>query len=524
MKASLDAQALQRLIEIGIALSAERNLSQLLEMIVDEARRLTSADGGTLYLVEGDSLAFHIAQTQSLGIRLGPASPEKVPWPPVPLYDENGEPNDKHVAAWVAHNGRLVNIPDVYHAEGFHFAGTRQFDAKTGYRSKSMLVLPLQDHEDRTLGVLQLVNAVEDGEVAPFAAEFEPALSALASQAAVAITNARLIQEMEHLFEAFVRVMSTAIDARSPSTAGHMRRVTELTMALAEAVHESDLPRFADCRFTEDDFAALRLAAWLHDVGKVTTPVHIMEKTTKLQDLYDGIELIRTRFTLIRQIETAKHHARRAELAANGASPEELAAEEARYQEAMAQLREDEEFVAACNIPQEFMPDEDIERLKQIAAKTYEIDGVSHPYLTEGELERLSVRRGNLTAKDLEIMRDHATMTIRILEQIPFTEKLKQVPEYAGGHHEKLNGTGYPRGLRAEQLPLQTRMMAIADVYEALTASDRSYKRARSQEEALRILRFMVKDGELDGDLVELFISSGVYKLCGSPEAALKQS
>lgn len=517
-------EQLQRLHRIGIALSSERDLDRLLEMIVEEARRFTGADGGTLYLVSDDVLEFKIVQTASLGVRMGGTSGVPITWSPVPLTVD-GRANNSHVCAWAVVQGEIANIPDVYEAEGYDFQGTRAFDADSGYRSRSMLVVPMRDHNGTVIGVLQLLNAVhpETGAVVPFAADSELLVESLASQAAVAIDNVALVRSMEQLFEAFVRVMASAIDERSPATAGHIERVTELTMALARAVNESDRPPFADVTLDDDELNELRIAALVHDVGKVTTPLHIIEKRTKLEGIRDGIDVIEQRFALIKETMRNAFMQRRLALLEQACAREdeydghvepnaELSALAAAEAEALAELDAQRDFVQACNEPTEFMPDEHVRRLEAIAARTYVHDGEEKPYLTADELALLSIQRGNISGDELQTMRDHASVTIRLLDQIPFPHKLKNVPRYAGAHHEKLNGSGYPLGLTAEELPLQTRMLAIADVYEALTADDRSYKKGRTHEEAVRILGFMVEDGELDGDLVELFIKSGAYE------------
>src|SRR5690625_4458797 len=308
-------EQLSRLHHIGIALSVERDLDKLLEMIVEETRRLTGADGGTLYLVHGDELQFKIAQTESLGVHMGGATGAPITWAPIPLT-LNGEPNRAHVSAAVAVTGQLANIPDVYEAAGYDFRGTRRFDAETGYRSRSMLVVPMRDHNGVVIGVLQLLNAqhATTGETVPFEKRYEPLVASVASQAAVAIDNVRLIRDMEELFEAFVRVMASAIDERSPATAGHIERVTELTMALAEAVNGSDEPPFRDVAFSDDELDELRIAALVHDVGKVTTPLHIIEKRTKLEGIRDGIDVIDQRFALIKETVRNTFLRRRLEL------------------------------------------------------------------------------------------------------------------------------------------------------------------------------------------------------------------
>lgn len=505
------ARDLRRLVDIGIALAAERNLDRLLERILQEARALTGADAGTLYLLHDGALHFAIAITASLGVHMGGASGTPITWPPVPL-SVDGQANTQNVCAYAALHGETLCFADVYTATGFDFQGTRRFDAGTGYRTQSMLVVPMRDHDQQVIGVLQLINAIDPahGRVISFQAEDIDLLSALAAHAAVVIDNARLIRDTERLFAALVQVMASAIDERSPATAGHIRRVTDLTVALAEAVAACDTGALAGVRLSPEELDELRVAAYLHDVGKVTTPIHVVEKRTKLEAVFDRAELVRTRFEQIKATARAEALAEKVRLLQAGADAAALAAIDAELERRLAELEDDQRFVLAANEPVEFMPDAAVQRLHAIAAKTYVEDGQTRPYLTADELNNLAVQRGNITGDELAVMRDHAAVSIRLLEQIPFTRKLARVPEIAGAHHEKLNGRGYPRGLSGEQISLQSRMLAIADVYEALTAADRSYKRARTPEEAMRILRFMARDGELDAELVELFIAADV--------------
>lgn len=512
---------LAKLTRIGIALSSERDLQRLLDLIVAEARALTHADGGTLYLVEGDpphALKYSIMQTGTLQIRLGGATGKPIPFPDIPLF-KDGAPNNHNICAYAANTGETIHIPDCYAAAGFDFTGPKQFDAATGYRSRSFLVVPMRDHEEQIIGVLQLINATDPqtGELIPFAAELVETIEALASQAAVAITNVRLIRENEQLFEALAEVMASAIDERSPATAGHIKRVAQLTLALAEAVNQQQEGRFAGHRFSADELRELRLAALLHDVGKVTTPLHVIEKRNKLETIYDRGNEVWVRFELIKQQIECQYLKQRIVLMEKGAPAAEMAALEAEMQARLQEVTDDQAFITEMNLPQEFVPAEQLERVRAIAAKTFRLNGVDQPYLQPDEVKHLTIQKGNITGEELQIMRDHAAVTIRLLAQIPFTRKLKNIVKYAGAHHELLNGKGYPLGLSGNQIPLQTRMMSIADIYDALTASDRSYKKARSREEALSILRSMARNGELDHDLVELFITSGVYMLAGKP-------
>ena len=293
---------IKRLTRIGTALSAEQNIERLFEMIIEEARKFTNADGGTLYIMSDDNreLQFAIVQTETLKIRMG-GTGGKITWTPVRLYNSDATPNHSNVSAYVALTGNIVNIPDVYASEGFDFKGTRSFDAQTGYRSKSMLVVPMKDHRNDIIGVLQLLNARGDSgkDVVPFTYESQEMTESLASLAAVALSNNRLIRELENLMESFIRAIAATIDEKSPYTGGHVRRVAELTMDIARKVNGVEQGSYAEVHFSEDELKELQIAAWLHDVGKITTPEYVIDKATKLETVYDGIELLRLRFALV---------------------------------------------------------------------------------------------------------------------------------------------------------------------------------------------------------------------------------
>lgn len=489
---------LNQLAKIGVALTSTRNLDLLLEMIVDEARAFTNADGGTLYLVspDGKALNFTIVQTESLGIRMGGESGAPISWNPVPLF-LNGEPNRSNVCAYVANTGETVSIDDVYEAPGFNFEGTRRFDASTGYRSRSMLVIPMQDHENTILGVLQLINARDrkTGEVIPFPEEVKELSRALASQAAVAITNARLIEELQNLFDSFIRVIAGAIDEKSPYTGGHIERVANLTMAIAERINQAKEGPYASVEFTPDQMTELRLAAWLHDTGKITTPEYVVDKRTKLETIVDRLELVRLRFEMAKLSLKCR----------TPNQPEEaIKAEIDRLDQAFR-------LIASCNQASEYLSDEKLIQLQQIAQEEIVYNSTSLKLLTEDELYNLSIRKGNLTPEERKIIENHVTVTYKMLSKLPFPKKWRNVPKIAASHHEKLNGKGYPWGLKGDEIPLQARIMALADIFEALTASDRPYKPPKKLSEVIKILNFMVKDGELDGDLVEFFLKEKMH-------------
>ncbi len=495
---------IRRLTRIGTALSAERNIERLFEMIIEEAREFTGADGGTLYIMSDDKteLQFAIAQTETLHVRMG-GTGGKITWKPVRLQNADGSSNHGNVSAYVALTGNTVNIPDVYDAEGFDFQGTRNFDAQTGYRSKSMLVVPMKNHENDIIGVLQLLNARDEerSEVVSFSAECREMTESLASQAAVALSNNRLIHDLEALMEAFIRAIATAIDEKSPYTGGHVRRVADLTMDIARKINDTTEGPLADLKFSDDQLKELQIAAWLHDVGKITTPEYVVDKATKLETIFDRIELLRLRFELYR-LQTMLRNLNKENL------PESAATEENDELETI--LREEFRFLSEANRGSELMSDEMMDRIRTIALRTWELDGKKEPLLLPEEVENLNIRKGTLSAKERDIIQNHAAMTYKILSQLPFPKKLRHAPDYAAAHHETLNGRGYPRGLNATQLSLQSRILALADVFEALTAKDRPYQKGKTLSEAMYILAMMVKDGHIDPDLFTLFQREGI--------------
>ena len=500
---------IRKLSDIGRALSGVYDLNTLLEMIVDQARSFTNADAGTLYIVEDNTLRFQIVQNDSLKIRMGGKTGETIPFPPVELKESN-------VSAFVALKGKSVNIPDVYDTDLFDFTGPKKFDQSTGYRSKSMLVVPMKNHDNDVIGVLQLLNATNpaNNQVISFSQDYENLSESLASQAAVSITNAKLISNMTELFEAFVKVMATAIDEKSPVTGGHIRRVADLTLTMAEVIHNHEEGSFKDIKFSPDQMYELRIAAYMHDIGKVTSPVEIVEKAKKLQTIFDRIHYVRLRMDYMIQKVKLEAQEKKIGLLEKKADTSEIKKIEADSEKQIQELEEIRAFINKCNEPGEFLEDETLERLKEISQRTYiDNEGQEQPFLTEDELVNLSIRRGSITEAERKKMQDHAAVTLRMLKQIPFTKKLKNIPSFAGAHHEFINGKGYPLGLKGDEIPFEGKLMAVTDIAEALTASDRPYKKAMPLETVYRILRSMSENGELDSDLVELFIDQEIYKI-----------
>jgi len=504
---------LEYLNAIGIALSQERDINTLLETILVAAKNLTRADGGTLYRLVGDKLQFEIVRTDSLSIAMGGTSGNPVPFYPIPLHDKDGKPNNTMIAAFAALNHKTVNVADAYTEDGFDFSGTRNFDKRTGYRSTSFLTVPMKDHEGEIIGVLQLLNATDPATrtVTTFTEEDQRLAESLASQAAIALTNRLLIQQLEVLFESLIELINTAIDEKSPYTGGHCKRVPTLTMMLAEAAHHAVEGSLAAFRMNDKDRYELKIAGLLHDCGKITTPVHVVDKATKLQTIYDRIELVATRFEVLkRDAEIEMLHAK---MRALGAGDEESAhrAEEA-FLKKVAQYDDDCEFLRRTNIGGERMKPEDQARVSQIARYTWlNVRGERDRFLSRDEETNLNIPAGTLNPDERQIINHHIVATIKMLDALPWPRHLANVPEYAGGHHERMDGKGYPKGLLREQMSVQARVMGIADIFEALTAKDRPYKPGKTLSESLGILGRFKENGHIDPDLFDIFVREKVY-------------
>jgi len=557
-------EKLRKLIEQGVALSAERDEKQLLENILLGAKTLANADGGTLYIKSGNDLEFQIVSNSSLNILYGGANGGDVPFGPVKLLDDQtGEPNQKNVASHAAHTGRTVNITDAYTEQGFDFSGTRSFDENTGYRSCSFLTVPLTPRTGDVIGVLQLINAKDPktGEIIPFTEEIEGFVEALASQAAVALDNQNLLKAQKVLLDSFIELIASAIDAKSSYAGGHCARVPVLAQLLAQAACGKTDGPFADFNLSSDQWYEFHIASWLHDCGKVTTPEYVVDKATKLETIYNRIHEIRSRFEIL--IRDAQVRC----LEKTIAGADDSSVLEAARDAEIDQLRDEFSFVAACNRGGEFMDAEDKVRLNEIGARTwlrhlddsiglsddestrralrptvdlpavealladrqdhivhrvasnpfgdnrweFRIDVPEHLY-NYGEIYNLGIERGTLTPEERFKINDHVIQTIIMLEQLPFPDNMKRVPEYAGGHHETMIGTGYPRKLSKDDMSIPARIMAIADVFEALTDSNRPYKKGKTLTEALDIMGKMAKGEHIDTDLFNLFLTSGAYR------------
>lgn len=507
---------LSELNAIGISLSAERHPDALLELILTKARGITSSDAGSLYLVEEPSegarrLFFALTQNDSIDVRFRATT--------LPLTNDS-------VAGHVALTGEPVNLADAYMLpRGSPFTINRSFDEHTGYHTKSMLVVPMRTPPGETIGVLQLINckpgysgrlrSPEDIErhVQPFSPRFVTLAESLASQAAVAVDNNRLYQSIHRLFEGFVGAAVTAIEARDPTTSGHSFRVAELTVGLAEAVDRVERGRYAALRFTGDQIRELRYAALLHDFGKVGVREHVLLKAKKL---YPGeLDRIRQRVALIRRGLELRYAGKKLDyLVTQGrrgfdrhavALDDELAAW-------LADLDQSLERVLLANEPA-LLPQDVVAQIHELALKNFEDHlGNRQAIITAEEAAVLTIPRGSLTHEEISEIRSHVVHTFQFLAQIPWTRELRNIPEIARSHHEKLDGTGYPYGMRSDEIPTQSKIMTIADIYDALTAADRPYKKAVPAEMALDILDAERRVGAIDGDLLDVFIAAKVYR------------
>ncbi len=508
---------LRDLTSIGVALSTERDLLTLLEMILSQARRITTSDAGSIYLTERTdngapkTLRFKLSQNSTL--------------PTLPLTEFTVAIDHGSLAGYTAATGEPLVIADVYLLpDDVSYKQNRSFDEKFGYRTKSMLVIPMKTHRDEIIGVLQLINHKRDPdaklssteiverEVSTYDQRAVELVGALASQAAVAIENSRLYEDIERLFEGFVTAAVTAIESRDPTTSGHSSRVAALTVGLAEAVDRGGEGPYRGTRFTREQLREIRYAGLLHDFGKVGVREQVLVKQKKL---YPGdLEIIRHRFAYLAQAADLAFERERAELIiARGRDGYDGALDDLRHTRdaTRAALRLQLDSIVSANEPT-ILPEGSFEALQNLNHLTYvDFDGVERPLLADEELQYLMIRKGNLDDRERREIESHVTHTYRFLEQIPWTRELQGIPEIAYGHHEKLNGRGYPRAVAAEAIPVQTRMMTISDIYDALTATDRPYKRALACERAIDILHMEARDGMLDEHLLKSFVEARVF-------------
>jgi HD-GYP domain-containing protein (c-di-GMP phosphodiesterase class II) len=489
----LTEHKLEEIMKINLAFSSQHDKNKLLEDILTLTKNLTNADAGTLYIKSKDEqyLSFKVIQNDTLNIKMG-GTKNDLNWPDLAIFQEDGKVNNKMVAVVCANEKRIINVSDVYKTNKYKFEGTKDFDMKTSYRSKSMLVIPLINHENEVIGVLQLINKLKNGVIINFNKLDEKIIISLASQAAMALTNMQLITSLEDFIDAFVSTIAKAIDTKSPYTSDHIVKVEKIALLVAKAIHE-DNTIYEKVKYNENDYKQIALAAWMHDIGKISMPEHIIDKATKLEKIYDRIDLIQQRFEIIKlnkEIDLLKNLITKKE-----------------YENYIQELNNDIEFLKRINLGGEFMNDDDIKKLELISQKNYIKNNEKFTLITEDEFYNLSIKKGTLTKEEIKIIRNHAQLSLDMISELPFPKKYKDVLNIACNHHEKLNGLGYPRGLKSEQITLEDRIMILADIFEALTASERPYKDAMTLSKVKNILVSMANNGELDKDLINFFFN-----------------
>ena len=479
----MNKDTLQKVLDIGIALSKEKDIDCLMEQILNAAMDITRCDGGTLYIRNGNMLEFKIMITKSRGIHQGGSGGE-ITMPPVPLSREN-------VCACGVLYHNLINIPSVYISEAYDFSGPKKYDAITGYQTKTMMVVPMEDDKGEVIGVIQLINALdEEGNVIAFKEEYEQIILSMASQAAICLMNRKYAQQIQKMLDSFVQVMTTAIDERTPCTANHTRNMAVYAEQFIDWLNRQDL----GWTFDEKEKYVFLMSVRLHDIGKLITPLEIMDKKDRLSDNYPKIMDRLEKISLLTKIARLE-----------GKIGE---AEEADCQKRVCEAKELIDRVNTAG----FLTEELENQVYKLASFTYEEEpGMICPWITKEELEQLLIRKGTLTDKERKIMQDHVEMTRRMLEQMEFGEDYKDVVTFASQHHERLNGSGYPRGIRADETSREVRLLVIIDVFEALTARDRPYKNPMPEEKALGILYRMAENGEIDMEILRWFEASQAW-------------
>jgi HD-GYP domain-containing protein (c-di-GMP phosphodiesterase class II) len=496
---------IKQLIHIGESLSAKNSLVNIFTLILNEAMDYANADGGTIYIVSNDRkfLDFKLTYNKSLNLKMGNAD-APVTWPSIPLYLKSGLANMSYMVSYVYHTKDSKTFEDVYEQNLFDNTGTQKFDTRNKYRSQSMAAIPLINHEDEVMGVIQLINAMdEEGNVIPFGKDHIEMLNSLASQAAISLSNTRLIESLEELLLQFIKSIGSAIDRKSKYTAGHVKRVATLTEEIARRINEDEDGYFKDVYFNGDQLKEISMAGWMHDVGKIVTPECIMDKSTKLQKIIDRIEIIKIRCELIKQVIKKDIN----KLKLDGKHTKEKEQELAQIS---CQLDDDISLIKNLNYGVENLSVENKNEIERMYSFSYFSEGKEYKILSDDEKMNLMISRGTLTDDEFAIMKDHAQVTWEMLSTLQFPKKYENVPVFAAAHHERLDGGGYPHNLSESKIPLQARIIAVADVFEALLA-ERPYKNGKKVSEALKIIAFMVQDHKLDKAVVDILIDSGLH-------------
>ena len=501
-----NTKQLESLLATTQALSSETNVNKLLEMILQQAMAFAQADAGTLYRLSDDQqeLVFTVVQNQSLDIHMG-GTANPITWDNLPLFSDNGQPNEQMVATYCAVHKKMVHIESIYNDTNFNFDGTKKFDATTGYHSESMLVLPLLNSSHELVGVLQLINKTNSsGKSIAFTEADKQNTSALASQAAISLTNTLLIKDLENLFESVISTITKAFDEKCSFTGGHVRQVAELSQIIARGINE-DQSTYQEVQYSADDFHEIKIAALLHDVGKIATPEFIMQKSTKLEKVYDRIDAI------MQRIEILKRDAQ-IEYLESQLSQTTPTITQIEFENKIKQLDEDFAFLKKHNRGESYLQDAELMRIEEIAKQSYTINGQNQPILNPDEITNLSIRAGTLNQEEREKIMDHARVSLEILSTLPFPKKYQHVVNIAANHHEKLDGSGYPRGLTDSDIALEDRILILSDLYEALSSKHRPYKDPNPLSQIFKILCSMANEGHIDKKLLKFFYESGTYK------------
>jgi len=505
------AEEISQLTSIGKALGDRKDISELLEIILTIARRFTKADGGTLYLVDhkNQNLNFHVIHNATLKLK---KTGRAINLPGVLLYNEDNTPNLSNVSSYVFHTGQIVNIDDVYKTKKFQFQGTRKFDAALHYKSQSMIVIPMRNHENDIIGILQLINSIDpfSGKTVSFTSNDQEKASALASHASVLLTQQNLILEMKELFEAFIKAIAVSIDEKSKHTSGHIQRVTELCLMIGKAINE-DTTIYKNTSLGPDQMDELRIAALMHDTGKITTPDHIINKSSRLELFHDRIELIKTRWDLFKTNQKLAAAQKKLALLDQTQSKKQFARIDDRCSEKIDELEKEFDILTCINSTKGRLDKALIDQLKKIYEKSDLINNRKESYLNDDEFENLSVLKGTLAQQERNIINSHASLSQKILSKLPWPKKLANIPSIAGAHHEKLDGSGYPLHLKKENLNLQARILAIADIFEALSALDRPYKKPKTLNQTIKVLEQMGQNKLLDSDIIKIFFKSDTH-------------
>jgi HD-GYP domain-containing protein (c-di-GMP phosphodiesterase class II) len=485
------------LLDIGIALSSGNKIEKVLELILKQARVITNADAGSIYFYENDKLNFKIMQNDTIELEKNYFGTKDL-LPAVSVTREN-------VVGYSVITDKLVNIEDVYNDNEFDFSGPKKYDKLTGYKTTSMLVIPLKNIDEEVIGVLQLINARDDqGNTIPFAKEYEKVFSALASQAAITISNFKYLNQIEKLLNSFVESIATAIDARTKYNANHTKKLVRLLEKIIELINERNNKDFLNVYFNEERKEQVIMAAWLHDVGKVVTPLAVLNKASKLGDRTD---FVLQRLDYIRAETDKLYWQKKFEQEKMNESLEN------KYNQKVDLISKARNLIIKLNDGNSPLTVQEEEDIKKYSKMTY-LDGHGNKkkWLTEYELDCLMIKRGTLTAEERNQIEEHVTVGKNILKAIPFMDRLKKIPDFVYMHHELLDGSGYPEGIGGNEIPLEVRILTLVDIFEALTASDRPYRKALSIEKALDILERMVKEEKLDSKLFNLFKNNRVWE------------